>query len=142
MGGRRTRTILLDSTEDVVDVVGEESFGIEHGLDQAGNRSQRHVLCMCVSVPLESQNVSVWFGGEEQSNTSRRCLTFLTNMLPSAAKPFTARTARSVLSRREESGSTGTRAWGEIWDIQPEDLRGISGLNAVALALSRVAGDD
>ena len=30
--------------------------------------------------------------------TSNRCLTFFTNMLPSAAKPLTARTALSVLS--------------------------------------------
>jgi hypothetical protein len=29
--------------------------------------------------------------------TSSRCCTFLTNMLPSAAKPLTAKTARSVL---------------------------------------------
>jgi len=52
MRGRKRRTILLDSTENVVDIVREEPFGIEHSLDQAGNRSQRHVLGMCMSVPL------------------------------------------------------------------------------------------
>lgn len=30
-------TIFFDATEDIVDVVWEESFGIEHGLDHAGN---------------------------------------------------------------------------------------------------------
>ena len=79
---------------------------------------------------------------KEQGRTSRRCLTFLTNMLPSAAKPFTAKTARSVLSRRVGSGSRSGRRWGEIWDIQPEYFWGVSGLNAIALALSRVACDD
>lgn len=42
-------------------------------------------------------------GGEIR--TSSRCFTFFTNMLPSAANPFTANTARSVLSIDEgESG--------------------------------------
>ena len=53
MGGSKTRTILLDSSEDVVDVVGEEPFSVEHSLDQAGNCSQRHIFGMRVSVPLE-----------------------------------------------------------------------------------------
>lgn len=39
MGWRDGRTIFLDSAEDVVDVVGEEPFGIKHGLNQAGDRS-------------------------------------------------------------------------------------------------------
>lgn len=53
------RTVFLDSTENVVDVVGEEPFGVEHGLDQASNRSERHLLGMCMSIPLECQDVSV-----------------------------------------------------------------------------------
>jgi len=60
-GGRERQTVLLDSTEDVVDIVGEEPFGIEHGLDQAGNCPQRHVLGMCMPVPLERQDVSIRF---------------------------------------------------------------------------------
>jgi len=39
MRGRKWRTIFLNSTENVVDIVREEPFGIEHSLDQAGNRS-------------------------------------------------------------------------------------------------------
>lgn len=100
---RRRRTIFLDSAENVVDVVGEEPFCVEHSLNQASNRSERHLLSMRVFIPLRCQDVSVWFRGEGEAHTSRRCLTFFTNMFPSAANPFTARTARSVLSKREES---------------------------------------
>ena len=39
MRGSNGRTILLDSTENIVDIVGEEPFGIEHSLDQASDRS-------------------------------------------------------------------------------------------------------
>ena len=61
-------------------------------------------------------------------------------MFPSAAKPFTAKTARSVLfPDAKESKSTAQK---EIEDVQPEDLWGISCLNAETLALSRVTGDD
>jgi len=105
MRGKETQTVFLNSAKNVINVVREEPFGVEHRLDQAGNCSQRHVLGVRVSVPLKCQDFSVWFGGEgeDQGHTSRRCLTFLTNMFPSAAKPFTAKTARSVLSGREES---------------------------------------
>lgn len=46
------RTIVLDSSEDVIDVKGEEATGVEHRLDKAGDGSQRHVLCMGMSIPL------------------------------------------------------------------------------------------
>jgi hypothetical protein len=64
--GLKTPTILLNPTENIVNIVGEEPFSVEHGLDQTGNRSQRHVLRMCVSVPLESQDVSRFRGKREE----------------------------------------------------------------------------
>ena len=56
---RRRRTIFLDSAENVVDIVGEEPFCIEHGLNQASNRSERHLLGMCMFIPLKFRDVSV-----------------------------------------------------------------------------------
>lgn len=57
--GRQKRTIFLNSTEDVIDIVGEEPFGIEHGLNQTGNRSERHLFGVGMPVPLKYQDVSV-----------------------------------------------------------------------------------
>lgn len=59
----RTRTILLDSSENIVYIIREEPFGVEHGLDQTGDGLQRHVLCVCVLVPLESQDINARCGG-------------------------------------------------------------------------------
>ena len=56
---RRRRTIFLDSAENIVDVVGEEPFCIEHGLNQASNRSERHLLGMCMFIPLKCWNISI-----------------------------------------------------------------------------------
>ena len=103
-------TVLLDATKNVVDVVGEESFGIQRSLNQAGNRSQRHVLRVCVPVPLENEGMNV--------------------------------SVRSVLSRCGGFKSTSTR---ELWvtgDAQSKDFWSVSGLDAVALALSYITGDD
>ena len=62
-------------------------------------------------------------------------------MFPSAAKPFTARTARSVLQRREHTRSGRVYAR-ERGDAQSEDLWRITGLYAVAFTLAGVARDD
>jgi hypothetical protein len=48
-------TIVLDATENVVDIVGEEATGVKHRLDQAGYRAKRHVLAVGVLVPLGSR---------------------------------------------------------------------------------------
>lgn len=63
-------------------------------------------------------------------------------MLPSAAKPFTARTARSVLLRHEGLRIDIEEEAEKNGDVQPEDLRSVSGLNTVTLTLSCVACDD
>lgn len=50
--GQIEHTIFFDTPEDVVDIVWEEATRVEHGLDEAGNSPDRHVLCMGMSVPL------------------------------------------------------------------------------------------
>lgn len=50
--GEMLRTIFFYATEDVVYVVGEEAFGVKHRLDQAGDRTEGHLLVMRVFVPL------------------------------------------------------------------------------------------
>lgn len=45
-------TVFFDTTKDIVHVVGEEAFGVKHCLDQAGDRTKRHLLIMRVLVPL------------------------------------------------------------------------------------------
>ena len=47
-----TRTVFLDSTQDVVDVVREEALRVKHRLDEPRNRSEGHVFRVCVAVPL------------------------------------------------------------------------------------------
>ena len=49
---KRALTVFLDAAEDVVDVVGEEALCVQHGLYEAGDRAQRHVLCVRMAVPL------------------------------------------------------------------------------------------
>lgn len=50
MGERRT--IFLDTTEDIVDVVREEPLCVQHSLDHAGDGAEGHVFCMCMTIPL------------------------------------------------------------------------------------------
>ena len=76
--------------------------------------------------------------------TSSLCLTFLTNVFPSAAKPFTASTARSVLQRyvNAMAKTGGVEHFEEKLDAQPEYFGCIASLNVVTLALTGVAGND
>lgn len=67
-------------------------------------------------------------------------------MLPSAAKPFTAKTARSVLDRVDVSSahtttknSTAGEGATRVLYVQSEDFRCVSGLYTVALALSGIS---
>lgn len=46
------RTVVFDTSEDVVDVVGEETTCVKHSLYETCDRAQRHVLCMGMTVPL------------------------------------------------------------------------------------------
>ena len=45
-------TVLLDSTENVVDVVREESLCVKHRLNHPGDCLQSHRLVVCVFIPL------------------------------------------------------------------------------------------
>ena len=46
------RTVFLDTTENVVNVVREEPLCIQHGLDHARDGAERHVFCMRMTIPL------------------------------------------------------------------------------------------
>ena len=46
-------TIFLNATEDVIDIIGEESLCIQHSLNEACDGTKGHVFCMRVPVPLE-----------------------------------------------------------------------------------------
>ena len=95
-----TRTVFLDSTQDVVDVVGEEALRVKHRLDQAGDGPEGHVFRVRVAVPLKcAVSTRPRKNHMLTTPTSSLCLTFFKNMFPSAANPFTASTARSVLRR-------------------------------------------
>ena len=115
----RSRTVRLDPAEDVVHIVREESSSIQHRLDHSRDRLERHLLAVRVLIPLPSQLSSAIVCPEAQAPpqsssgpgptssyadrrrdsqpTSRRCLTRLTKFFPSAANPFVANTALSVL---------------------------------------------
>lgn len=102
------RTVFLDASEDVVYIIREESLRVKHRLDQSCDGAQRHIFRVCMTIPLlmkrggsdvRCEMIGEVMGGTRNPLTSSRCLTFFTNMLPSAAKPFTAKTARSVLQR-------------------------------------------
>lgn len=97
---RGERTIFLDAAENVVHVVWEEALCIEHRLNEPRDRTERHLLGVRVTVPL-NEDVTGGVRGSIDGRTSSRCFTFFTNMFPSAAKPFTASTARSVLGVRQ-----------------------------------------
>jgi hypothetical protein len=71
-------------------------------------------------------------------HTSSLCLTFFTNVLPSAAKPFTASTARSVLS----GGWVNAKSEWVGTDGQSKYFWRVASLDVVALALAGVASDD
>lgn len=67
-----------------------------------------HIFCMSVLIPLANDRIRYRAGKivyEDCIHTSKRCRTLFTNMLPSAAKPFTARTALSVLPNNEDKTS-------------------------------------
>ncbi len=49
-------TVLLDAAKNVVDVVWEKAFRVEHRLDQSCDRAERHVFRMGVSIPLVHSN--------------------------------------------------------------------------------------
>ena len=49
----RRRTVLLDTTKDVVDVVWEESLRVQHRLDESCDGTEGHVFRVRMFVPLE-----------------------------------------------------------------------------------------
>ena len=53
------RTIRLDTAENVVHVVREESASVQHRLDHPGDSLERHLLAMRVLVPLRRQLCAV-----------------------------------------------------------------------------------
>lgn len=55
--GLKLHTILFYATQNVVNVVWEESLGIEHGLDQSRYSSKGHILVMGMSVPLQNGKI-------------------------------------------------------------------------------------
>jgi hypothetical protein len=72
-------------------------------------------------------------------------LTFFTNVFPSAAKPFTASTARSVLQRQVSTTSEmgGVEHFEKKkLNAQPKYFGCIASLNVITLALAGVASDD
>lgn len=46
------RTVFFNASENIVDIVWEETAGVKHGLNESGNGPDRHVLCMGMSIPL------------------------------------------------------------------------------------------
>lgn len=46
-------TVFLDTSEDVVNVVGEEALSVKHRLDQSSDGSEGHVFGMGVAIPLD-----------------------------------------------------------------------------------------
>jgi hypothetical protein len=63
-------------------------------------------------------------------------------MLPSAAKPFTASTARSVLFRDASARCPAGRFFKGEMDGQPEHFGRIASLDVVTLALAGITSDD
>jgi hypothetical protein len=92
---------------------------------------------MRMSVPLKT--VRSRSHSRRTRLTSRRCFTFFTNILPSAAKPFTASTALSVL---DHDALLAPQDWAERADAQFEDLGCISRLDVVPFALTGITSDD
>jgi len=86
---------------------------------------------MCVLVPLL---VSYFPSMEALAHTSRRCRTRFTKLFPSAANPFVAKTALSVLG---VSWNPGKRD-----DSQLKHLPSISSLDTVSLSLPRISCND
>lgn len=52
-------TILLDTTQDVVHVIREESLRIQHRLNHPSDRLQAHGLVVRVLVPLDTSALSL-----------------------------------------------------------------------------------
>ena len=47
-------TIFFNAPEDIVNIIGEEATGVQHGLDKTRNGTNRHVLGMGMSIPLQA----------------------------------------------------------------------------------------
>ena len=135
-------TVFFDTAENVVHVIRKETAGVEHCLNQPGNRPQRHVFCVGMSVPLGTTVEESAVGKPSEEWGHLQSLFDLLHEHVAIRRKAVHGQHRTIRSDGKSGSTDGVILIGERDRVQSEYFGCISRLDAVALALPRIPCDN